>query len=145
MNRRSFFKTASLAALGLKPSYASADETTNSIVLFEKPLQPLSAEELATMLAEIGFNGIEATVRNGGRIEPERAKDDLPELAATLSDHGLKIAIMATSINRADQPHVQDTLRAAAKLGIKRYRLAGMRYGPQQADPAHSSKPSNRN
>ena len=35
---------------------------------------------------------------------------------------------MASSIGRADQPHAEETLRTAAKLGVKRYRLSGFRY-----------------
>ena len=98
------------------------------VAFFEKPLQSLSSDELAKQLAEIGFDGVEATVRKGGRIEPEKAQDELPALVETLKKNGLQILVMASSIGRADQPHAEETLRTAAKLGVKRYRLSGFRY-----------------
>jgi sugar phosphate isomerase/epimerase len=49
-------------------------------------------------------------------------------LVEALKKNGLEILVMATSIARVDQPHAEDTLRTAAALGIKIYRLAGMRY-----------------
>ncbi len=107
---------------------AASSDGGNPIAFFEKPLQSLSADELADTLAEIGFDGVEATIRKGGRVEPERAADELPAYVAALASRNLRILVMATSITRADQPHAEATLRAAAKLGVKTYRLAGLRY-----------------
>ncbi|MFT5467418.1 MAG: sugar phosphate isomerase/epimerase [Verrucomicrobiales bacterium] len=131
--RRTFLKrsvaAAVTAASGLKLGLSADNpETTNPIACFEKPLQSLSAAELADLLAEIGFDGIEATVRKGGRIEPEKAADELPGLVSALKKTDLEILVMATSIARVDQPHAEATLRAAAGLGIKIYRLGGLRY-----------------
>jgi len=126
--RNSVF-TAGATALPSPPLHGADSKPANiPIAFFEKPLQSLSADELAERLAEIGFDGVEATVRKGGRIEPEKAKDELPALVTTLKKHKLEILVMASSISRADQPHAEDTLRTAAKLGVKRYRLSGFRY-----------------
>ena len=88
----------------------------------------LSADELAGQLAAIGFDGVEATVREGGRIEPERAKDELPALVETLKESDLKVLVLASSISRSDQAYAEETLRTAALLGIKRYRLSKFQY-----------------
>lgn len=121
--------TASAAALPASSMMAAETKSPAiPVALFEKPLQMLNSEELAGQLAEIGFDGVEATVRKGGRIEPERAKDELPDLVAALDKHDLEILVMASSIARADQAHAEDTLRTAAKLGVNRYRLSGFRY-----------------
>jgi sugar phosphate isomerase/epimerase len=98
------------------------------VAFFEKPLELLSGEELAGQLAAIGFDGVEATVREGGRIEPERAKDELPALVETLKESDLKVLVMASSISRLDQAYAEETLRTAALLGIKRYRLSKFQY-----------------
>ena len=121
--------TASAAALPSTSLLAADSEpAVTPVALFEKPLELLSAEELAGQTASIGFDGVEATVREGGRIEPEKAKDELPALVGTLKKSDLKILVMASSISRADQPHAEETLRTAARLGIKRYRLSKFRY-----------------
>ena len=121
--------TASAAALPSTSILAAASEpAVTPVAFFEKPLELLSAEELAGQLASIGFDGVEATVRKGGRIEPEKAKDELPALVETLKKSNLKVLVMASSISRADQPHAEETLRTAARLGIKRYRLSKFQY-----------------
>ena len=133
-DRRRFVRLSSAALASLpavaRMTHAAAEPSNlrNPIAFFEKPLQSLSADELADTLAEIGFDGVEATIRKGGRIEPERAADELPGYVAALARRNLRILVMATSINRADQPHAEATLRAAAKLGVKTYRLAGLKY-----------------
>ncbi len=107
---------------------AESIPTPTSVAFFEKPLELLSAEELAGQLASIGFDGVEATVREGGRIEPEKTKDELPALVGILKKSDLKVLVMASNISRADQPHAEETLRTAARLGIKRYRLSKFHY-----------------
>ncbi len=121
--------TASAAALPSTSLLAAASKPeVTPVAFFEKPLELLNAEELAGQLASIGFDGVEATVRKGGRIEPEKAKDELPALVGSLKKSNLKVLVMASSISRADQPHAEETLRTAARLGIKRYRLAKFQY-----------------
>ena len=71
--------TASAAALPSTSLLAADSEpAVTPVAFFEKPLELLSAEELAGQLASIGFDGVEATVREGGRIEPEKRKTNCP-------------------------------------------------------------------
>lgn len=131
-NRRSFLQTAALACAAGNLT-AAEQKLRWPIALFEKTLQFLPYPELAEILAEIGFDGIEATVRNKGHIEPAQAVDELPACIAALRKQGLTIPVMATSISRADQKHAEDTLRTAATLGIKTYRLAGQGYDSKKS------------
>jgi len=128
--RRRFLASAlGTAALTLSPKlHAAPASANNKICAFVKFVQSLSYDELGEKIAAMGFDGIEATVRDGGQIEPARAVDELPKLVGALKKHGIEITIMASSINRADQPYTRKILRAAALLGIKRYRLAYYRY-----------------
>ncbi|MBP86980.1 MAG: hypothetical protein CMJ64_09730 [Planctomycetaceae bacterium] len=127
LSRRTFL-TGLAAACATPRCSVAAPKPTNKVCAFVKFVQSLSHDELAERIAEMGFDGIEATIRTGGQIEPERAADELPALVEALQKHNIEITIMASSINRADQPHAQRTLRAAALLGIKRYRLAYYKY-----------------
>jgi sugar phosphate isomerase/epimerase len=134
-SRRRFVRRLGGAATLLAGGAASAAAVAGSkwpIALFEKPLQFLDYRELAEVLAEIGFDGIEATVRKGGHIAPERAPNELPGCVEALRAQGLTIPVVATSIGGADQPHAEALLRVAAGLGIKRYRLAGVGYDRRQ-------------
>ena len=135
-SRREFVRQAGAAVamlLGRSAAFSAEDRAVRPIMLFEKPLQFLDYREQAETLAEIGFDGIEATVRKGGHIPPERAVDELPACVEALRAHGLAIHAMATGIDGANGPHTEALLRTAAGLGIKRYRLAGAGYDRQQS------------
>jgi len=107
---------------------ASEEKKGNKICAFIKFLQSLSYEQLAETIAELGFDGIEATVRDRGQVLPERVEEDLPKLVEALKKHNLEINVMASSVNSVDQPHTEKVLRTAAALGVKRYRMTYYRY-----------------
>lgn len=130
--RRGFLATtaAALATSTTRAIYAETEEPGSifSICAFEKFLQDLSYEELADVIAELGFVGIEATVRNNGHVLPDRVEDDLPKLAEALRERDLEITIMTTDINEVDDPLTKRVLNVAQELGISRYRMANFKY-----------------
>jgi sugar phosphate isomerase/epimerase len=131
--RRRFLRTAGAAALaGASLAHghtvATGIPSKRPICAFTKFLQSLDYEELARRVAGMGFDGIEATVRRGGHVLPARVEEDLPRLVEALKRHGLRVLIMATDVNRADDPLTEKVLRTAASLGITHYRMAYYRY-----------------
>ncbi|MFZ5831723.1 MAG: sugar phosphate isomerase/epimerase family protein [Planctomycetota bacterium] len=141
--RRSFLATslaasagAVLARAGLAaeaeqaPIPATSSEAGGPwpIAIFEKILEGLSYEELADVVAEIGADGIEATIRPKGHIEPEAAADEVPKMVEALGKRGKRIIIAATGIGSVDEPHTEALLRLFKAMGIGHYRLAHYRY-----------------
>lgn len=129
------------AALLGDPLPASADERAGKlkVSIFSKHLQFLEGEDLAKGAAEIGFDGVDLTVRKGGHVEPGRVKQDLPPLVALLHRHGLETPMVTTDIVDADTPNAEDILRTIASLGIHRYRWmpsGGFRYTAAEPYPA---------
>jgi sugar phosphate isomerase/epimerase len=96
--------------------------------VFTKPLQMLSYDDLADLIAELGFDGIEGTIRPGGQITPEQVPDELPKMMSALKKRGLEMTIMASGINNADDKLNIQQLQVAAKLGVKRYRMGYHKY-----------------
>ena len=132
-NRRQFAIAAAVATAALAGPLrllAKPDPTPRyEFCAFTKFLQTLSFDELADEMAAAGFDGVEVTARaKDSCIHPERAEDELPLLHEALAKRGLEIAILTTDALSADQPHIEPMLRAAAALGIKRYRLGFLRY-----------------
>lgn len=121
MSRRQFFALSS--ALALAPRTAFSIPAKPKICVFTKALQELSYDELADRIADHGFQGIEAPIRNGGHIEPERVDEELPKMVEALKKRDLEITIMASSVNSLSQPLTEKTLRVASSLGIQRYRM----------------------
>ena len=121
---------AGAAAVALKP--LSADERDRRpdlrICAFEKFLQDLCYDELADVIAELGFVGIEATVRKNGHVLPERVEEDLPKLVEALKKRDLKVTTMTSDVlNPADGPN-ETVLRTAKALGIDSYRMGYYTY-----------------
>jgi len=131
INRRSFAIQSSMAAgsLLIPPHlFGQSGKHKHPICAFVKFLQEMSFEELAATIKRLGFDGIEGTVRPGGHVPPERVEEDLPKLMQALRTHDVDMTIMASGINRADDPLSEKTLRLASKLGVKRYRMSYYKY-----------------
>ena len=98
------------------------------VAIFSKHLQFLRGEDLAKGAAEIGFDGIDITVRRGGHVVPERVRQDLPGLVATMRAHRLQVPMITTDIVDAETPYAEDILKTMAELGIPNYRWGGLKY-----------------
>src|SRR5947199_7134500 len=96
------------------------------VAIFSKHLQFISGEALAKAIAELGFDGVDITVRKGGHVEPERVARDLPALAAIFKQHGLEVPMITTDIVDAATPFAEDILKTMAGLGIHHYRFGGV-------------------
>jgi len=137
-NRRQFLTrtvafAATTAVLPATFSFATDGNRSWKFCAFEKPLQFLSFDELADLLAELGFDGVEVAVRPGGHVLPERVEEDLPKFVEALKKRGLEITILTSGINSVQQPHTEKVLRTAAKLGIQRYRMLWWQYDLKQS------------
>lgn len=117
---------ASPAAAGA--SAGSSKSKAYEIAGFEKHFyEKYSPEELAQTCEEMDLH-VELTVRPEGHVQPVNAADELPVFSEALGKRNRRILIIATSFVRPDEPHIEETLRAARKLGIRQYRHRGFSY-----------------
>lgn len=100
------------------------------INVFSKHLQWLNYSEMAKTAREIGFDGIDLTVRPKGHVLPERVKEDLPKAVKEIRGQGLTIDRITTAITDPDDPFTIPILETAAGLGIKNYRTGWLQYDP---------------
>ena len=129
LSRRKFLAVAALAGLGSrKMTQAAKASSGHKICVFTKPFQTLTYTQLAERIAAIGFDGIEAPIRDGGHIEPAAVEDELPKMVEALKTHGLEITVMTSSVNDVRDPLTERVLRTAAGLGVKRYRMKYFKY-----------------
>lgn len=134
-SRRKFLKDSALtvAALALAPSVAGNLSLTGAtsdykINIFSKNLQWLGYPAMASLAAEMGFDGIDLTVRSQGHVLPERVEQDLPTAVKAIRSAGLEVYMMTTAITSADEPYAQAILNTAAALGINSYRMGWINY-----------------
>ncbi len=106
----------------------ASDRRIGPVITFGKHLQWLSYDEVAAFLEENDFDGIEATVRKGGQVEPENVEKDLPRLVGALEKRGRKVVLITTDINDAEDPLARRVIRTADGLGVPFFRMAYYRY-----------------
>ena len=133
MNRRNFLATTGQGILlSSVPSriWAGGSESGSkqTISVFSKHLQWLDYDGMAATAAEIGFDGIDLTVRPNGHVLPERVESDLPKAWEACRRAGITIAMITTAILDGSQPQSEAILRTAAGLGIPYYRTGWFDY-----------------
>ena len=106
----------------LRAAGAPADKPPVQTCYFSKHLQWLDWEPMAETAAELGFDGIDLTVREGGHVLPERVKEELPKVASIVRKAGLDIPMITAGIVDIHSQYADDIIRTASEVGISRYR-----------------------
>lgn len=105
------------------------------IHIFSKHLQFLNYEDMAEAAKELGFDGIDLTVRPKGHVLPERVETDLPLALEAMKKMGFAPSLFCTAVEDAANPVDKKVLETASKLGFKYYRMNWYRYDEQKTIP----------
>jgi sugar phosphate isomerase/epimerase len=100
------------------------------LVMFSKHLGELSVVEAGRRIRDLGFGGVDLTVRPGGHVAPDAVGAALPRAARELADLGLKLPMITTGLVSAADPVSEPTLATAAELGIREVKLGYWPYRP---------------
>ncbi|MDZ7604168.1 MAG: sugar phosphate isomerase/epimerase family protein [Cyclobacteriaceae bacterium] len=141
-NRRSFLQKSGLvlaqiplmniaAMAGSKPQ-----ATSNPVCIYSKHLHWLDFREMGIYARDLGFDGIDLTVRKGGHVAPELAESLLPKAIEEITSSGIIVPMMVTDINSADDALTEKIVKTAAASGIKFYRFAYYRYTQEGSIPS---------
>jgi len=140
-SRKEFLKTAGLAA-GMVP-FASTDwaygltqnKAIPDIHIFSKHLHFLNYQEMAETAKGIGFQGIDLTVRPNGHVEPKNVEKDLPQAVQAVKDAGLKMDLITTAVDSAEDKIDCNILNSASEYGIHYYRMNWFDYPKDASMP----------
>jgi sugar phosphate isomerase/epimerase len=135
ITRRNFTKLAA-AAVGSIPLMGFANSPFNLatnpkdliISLFSKHLQFLDYQEMAAAAKEMGFDGLDLTVRPKGHVSPERVGSELPKAVAAMKKYGINPGLMTTNVWDANDVMNQKVLQTASRLGFSHYRTGWLKY-----------------
>jgi L-ribulose-5-phosphate 3-epimerase len=142
LSRRDFLVRS--AALGVAVPFAldAAAKTVATplasspkIHIFSKHLQFLNYADMADAAKELGFDGLDVTVRPKGHVLPERVDDDLPKAVEAMKKVGFSPSLFCTAVEDATNPTDKHVLETAAKLGFKYYRMNWYKYSEQKTIP----------
>ena len=141
--RRDFLKlavlsTSSVPFIGFSKNLFESEEIENklSVNIFSKHLQFLDYKEVGEMASEMGFDGVDLTVRPNGHVSPENVKIDLPKAIGVIKKAGSNCVLITTSIESVNNSLDVDILRTGSALGIKYYRTNWFKYkeGPSMEE-----------
>ena len=132
----SYNHLAAASPAGSPVAPASTDASTPlKLHVFSKHLQFLNYKDLAEAAAEIGFDGVDLTVRPKGHVLPERVQDDLPLAVEAIKKAGLSALMMTTAVDDANDPVDVRVLETAVKTGIRFYRMNWLGYENDKTIP----------
>jgi sugar phosphate isomerase/epimerase len=115
MTRRTILQTLATAPLAAAAAGGAGRPT---LCIFSKHMAQFGYDELGQKAKQIGFEGIDLTVRAKGHVEPARAAEDMPKAVAAIRNHGLTVPMITTGLLNASEAPARPTLSTAAKLKI---------------------------
>ncbi len=119
--------SAALPLMSVFP-FGELTKSGRDIHIFSKHLQWLDFEQMAKTAAEIGFDGVDLTVRQKGHVLPQNVVTDLPKAVEAIRRAGLKAELLTTDITNVLDPNTEKILKTASHLGIKTYRMGWLNY-----------------
>ncbi len=132
--RRDFARGLALAgAAALARGQAGAAQNRPALCLFSKHLPKLKYSELAHTVKQMGFDGVDLTVRAEGHVLPERVAADLPRAVETIRGEGLAVAMITTGLTSASDPAARPTIETAGRLGVPLFKLGYWQYRDRDA------------
>lgn len=143
MNRRECVKILSATGIGLPFHQAASFSLKNKrepqfdkgIHIFSKHLQWLDYKKMAIAAKEMGFDGVDLTVRPKGHVLPENVERDLPKAVKAIRKAGLKADLITTAITGVEEKYTEKIIKTASNLGIKYYRMGWLKYSDKELLP----------
>ena len=136
MKRRDFIASGLATMILPNPKFLFSNSIGGmQISVFSKTLHWISDYEiLANTVAEMGFDGIDLTVRPQGHVLPERVAIDLPKAVNAAQSAKIEIPMMVTNILEANALS-ETILKTANSQRIKHYRMGWYRYDMKRDIP----------
>ncbi|HET8546799.1 MAG TPA: sugar phosphate isomerase/epimerase family protein [Bryobacteraceae bacterium] len=123
MNRRDF-----LAAVASPLAAAPGERARPQLCIFSKHMAQFGYAELGRTAKQMGFDGIDLTVRAKGHVLPERAAEDLPKAADAIRSNGLNLPMITTGITSGQDPNARAILGTASKLKVPYWKPGYLNY-----------------
>jgi len=96
--------------------------------LFSKHLQFLDIKQASEAAAEMGFDGLDLTVRPKGHVLPENVKTDLPKAIRDIEKCGSSCKMITTAVSDIANPWDVDIVETAGAQGVESYRSNWFKY-----------------
>jgi sugar phosphate isomerase/epimerase len=133
MNRRAAISTLTGAALAAQappqrvtPDVANARLKAGArplICVYSGCLAKIPFAQLSEIVGQMGYDGVDLTVMQGGHVDPSKYMVELDRAFQTFQDAGLETPMVTTSFISASQPYAYAILYVSGQLGARFCRL----------------------
>jgi sugar phosphate isomerase/epimerase len=141
-SRRNFLKKSLLLGAlyplvheALPSGFQHSQDNPLKVHVFSKHLQFLNYQEMSEAAAEMGFDGLDLSVRPNGHVLPQRVESDLPKAVEAIEKAGLDPLMMTTAVQDPNNSLDKQVLETAANLGFQYYRMGYFRYPEEKSIP----------
>ncbi len=97
-------------------------------LMFSKMLQSLPVPDTADVMAKLGLDGVDLTVRDPGHVLPGNVAEELPPACDAFRERGLEVGMLTTAITSAEDDNAEAVFRTASECGVKFLKLGYWMY-----------------
>jgi sugar phosphate isomerase/epimerase len=127
LTRRRFVAVGALAAADVK-----AQPARPALCLFTKHLAKLHYTEIGAVVKQMGFDGVDLTVRPGGHVLPEKVPVDMTRAIESIRGEGVEVSMISTGLVSATDPAAVNIIGIAGRVKIPYFKPGYWRYKPGQ-------------
>jgi sugar phosphate isomerase/epimerase len=120
LTRRHFVASAAALAAAPRPP----------LVLFTKHLAKLHYTEVGPVVKQLGFDGVDLTVRPGGHVLPEKVPVDMTRAIESIRGEGVDVAMITTGLTSPTDLAANAILGIAGRIGVRYFKPGYWRYKP---------------
>jgi L-ribulose-5-phosphate 3-epimerase len=107
-----------LALLASATPARSATKPVPALCLFSGSVQRLDYSDLPPIVKQLGFDGVDLTVRPGGHVEPRLSNVDLVRAIEEVRGPGLEVPVITTALTSPVDPTVLPVIAIAGHTQI---------------------------
>ncbi len=123
-----------LATLTVGQAVPPVGRSQPQLCIFSKHLANLNWDQLGKTTRELGFDGVDLTVRAKGHVLPERVPEDLPRAVERVRAHGVAVPMITTELLSASHPAARPIFSTAGRLKIPFLKPGYWRWGSQDPE-----------
>jgi len=130
MDRRQFLSALSAAQVAAQEPPAGQRPV---LCIFSKHLAQFDWKQVGVKAKELGFDGVDLTVRPKGHVDPERVSEDLPRAVEAIRESGVTVPMVTTDLTSLADRAARPTIDTMRRLGIQYFKPGYWRYAADRS------------
>jgi sugar phosphate isomerase/epimerase len=115
---------------GPKAGVVAALRRTPMVCAFSQNLIKIGYPQLGIIAQQIGYDGVDLTVMDGGHVDPHITNVDLVRAFESVRGAGLEVPMIATTLTSIGEPTAYPILAITGHTQVHLYRLGFWPWGP---------------